>query len=89
MGQKKKNPDQVLKRIKEEGENNKYDCVVGVSGGLDSLYNLYMVKKLGFELLAVHLDNGWNTKLAENNISKLVKKLNVDLYKYATDLGRI
>ena len=48
-----------------------------------------MVKKLGFELLAVHLDNGWNTKLAENNISKLVKKLNVDLYKYATDLGRI
>lgn len=75
----------VLREIKEEGKNKDYDCILGVSGGLDSSYLLYHAVKLGLRPLAVHLDNGWDSELSISNIEKLVKTLNVDLYTYVID----
>ena len=75
----------LIEKIKYKGRNNKYDCVVGVSGGTDSSYTLYMAKKLGLNPLAVHFDNGWNTELSVSNIYNLLKKLNIDLQTYVVD----
>ena len=56
---------------------SKYDCVVGVSGGVDSSWVLVKVMEMGLRPLAVHMDNGWNSELAQNNIANLVRKLNM------------
>lgn len=72
----------LLKKIRDNGKNKEYDCILGVSGGLDSSYTLYSAKKLGLKPLAVHLDNGWDSELAVSNIEKLVKSLDVDLYTH-------
>ena len=82
---KELNFDKLIETIKKEGKNKKYDCIVGVSGGVDSSFVLYKVVEFGLRPLAVHLDNGWNSELAQNNISNLVKKLNVDLYTKIVD----
>ena len=79
------NLNELLDKIKLEGKNKEYDCIVGVSGGVDSSFVLYKVVELGLRPLAVHLDNGWNSELAQNNISNLVKKLDVDLYTKIVD----
>lgn len=63
----------------------KYDCIIGLSGGVDSSYTLVKAVELGLRPLAVHMDNGWNSELANNNIFNLVKKLNVDLYTHVID----
>ena len=70
----------LVARIKSEGKNKPYDCIVGVSGGVDSSWVLYKAKKLGLRPLAVHMDNGWNSELAQNNIEGLVRNLGVDLH---------
>ncbi len=72
----------LVSNIKNRGNNNDYDCIVGVSGGLDSSYALYKVKEIGLRPLAVHLDNGWNSELSINNIERLVKSMGVDLYTH-------
>lgn len=77
--------NKLINRIKHDGKNKKYDCIVGVSGGVDSSYVLLKVKELGLRPLAVHLDNGWNSDLSTQNISNLVEKLDVDLYTYVID----
>lgn len=77
--------NKLIEKIKSDGKNKDYDCIVGVSGGVDSSYVLYKVVELGLRPLAVHLDNGWNSELAQNNISSLVTKLNVDLYTKIVD----
>lgn len=71
--------------IKEKGKGKKYDCVVGVSGGADSTYTLYLVKQLGLRPLAVHLDNGWNGEIAVTNIKNATERLNVDLQTAVLD----
>lgn len=71
---------QIFDDIKKAGEGKKYDCVVGVSGGTDSSYLIYLTKKVGLKPLAVHYDNTWNTEIATMNIKKVLNKLNVDLY---------
>lgn len=76
---------QILQQIKLEGKGKDYDCIVGVSGGLDSSYVLYKSKELGLRPLAVHLDNNWNSELAVNNIERLVKHLDIDLYTHVID----
>ena len=81
---KSKLNDFVLK-IKKNNYKMKYDCIVGLSGGVDSSYALLKVVELGLKPLAVHLDNGWNSELAQHNISNLVNKLNVDLYTHVVD----
>jgi N-acetyl sugar amidotransferase len=72
----------LIDRIKKEGQKKEYDCIIGVSGGVDSTYVAYLVKEFGLRPLAIHLDNGWNSELAVQNIQQLLKKLNIDLYTH-------
>jgi len=53
----------IIKEIKKKGKNKKYDCVIGVSGGTDSSYMLYLAKEWGLRPLAVHYDNTWNSSI--------------------------
>lgn len=77
--------NQILDKIKSKGRNKKHDCIIGVSGGTDSTYCLYLAKELGLRPLAVHLDNGWDSDIAVNNIKKAVTKLGVDLKTVTCD----
>jgi N-acetyl sugar amidotransferase len=76
----KKQLKKIVDKIKADGKDKEYDCLVGVSGGVDSTYVAYLVKQLGLRPLAVHMDNGWNSELAVSNIEKTLKKLNIDLH---------
>ena len=76
----------IVEEIKKAGKGKQYDCIVGVSGGTDSSYMLHMaVKHWGLRPLAVHYDNTWNTAIATQNIQKVLKALNVDLYTHVVD----
>ena len=75
----------IVERIKRSARGRKYDCVVGVSGGRDTSYCLYMTKKLGLRPLAVHFDNGWDSEVAKNNLRKVLSKLDVDLHTVVMD----
>jgi len=70
----------IITAIKKEGKGKQYDCIIGISGGVDSSYVAYLTKLHGLRPLAVHFDNGWNSELAVKNIENLVTKLNIDLY---------
>ncbi|MDG6220335.1 MAG: N-acetyl sugar amidotransferase [Candidatus Thermoplasmatota archaeon] len=76
---------EMVQEIKSRGAGRKYDCVVGVSGGCDSTYLLYWAKKAGLRPLAVHLDNGWNSEIAEENMRKVVDKMEVELKAITVD----
>ena len=76
---------QIVTKIKKEGKNKKYDCVIGVSGGTDSSYMVYLIKKMGLRPLAVHYDNTWNSAIATENIRKVLTKLDVDLYTHVVN----
>jgi len=71
--------------MRQAGEGKPYDCVIGVSGGVDSTYVAWLVKGLGLRPLAVHLDNGWNSELAVANIEKTLKTLGIDLFTHVID----
>jgi N-acetyl sugar amidotransferase len=75
----------LVKEIKVSGKNKKYDCVIGVSGGVDSTFVAYKVKELGLRPLAVHLDNGWDSELSVKNIENTLRKLSIDLDTYVID----
>lgn len=75
----------VVEGIKKDGANKKYDCIIGVSGGVDSTYVAYKVKQLGLRPLAVHLDNGWDSELAVRNIENTLTALDIDLYTHVID----
>jgi len=75
----------LIKKIKEKGKNNKYDCIVGVSGGRDSMYTLYLAKKLGLRPIAVHFNDGFGNPIAGQNLKKITAKLNVDLMTVTSD----
>lgn len=75
----------MVEKIKKEGEGKQYDCIIGISGGVDSTYTAWLVKKLGLRPLAVHLDNGWNSELAVKNIENILNKLGIDLYTEVLD----
>lgn len=77
--------NEVVHRIKENGKNKEYDCVIGVSGGVDSSYVAYKVKELGLRPLAVHLDNGWNSELAVKNIERILNHLKIPLDTHVMD----
>jgi len=83
--QKSKKLANLIKNIKNDGFKKPYDCIVGVSGGVDSSYVLSLVKKEGLRPLAVHMDNGWNSELAQNNIANIVKRLDIDLFTHVID----
>jgi N-acetyl sugar amidotransferase len=71
--------------IKEAGKGLPYDCIMGLSGGVDSTYVAWLAKKLGLRPLAVHFDNGWNSELAVMNIENIISRLGFDLYTYVID----
>lgn len=75
----------IVDKIKKAGKNKEYDCIVGVSGGVDSTYVAYISKELGLRPLAIHFDNGWNSELAVSNIEKILNKLDIDLFTYVID----
>lgn len=78
--------ENIVEEIKRDGYGKKYDCVIGVSGGTDSSYMLYLAKeKYGLRPLAVHYDNTWNSSIATQNIKKMLLSLNIDLYTYVID----
>ena len=77
--------DKIVSEIKTNGIAKQYDCIVGVSGGIDSSWALVKAVQLGLRPLAVHMDNGWNSEAAQNNISNLVEKLGVDLFTYVIE----
>jgi len=77
---------QIADKIKKEGFNSKYDCVVGISGGRDSTFLLYYIKKiLNLRPLAVHYDNGFDSDTSVSNILNICQKLNVDLETVVAD----
>jgi N-acetyl sugar amidotransferase len=67
------------------GKGREYDCIIGVSGGVDSTYVAYRVKELGLRPLAIHLDNGWDSALAVTNIRKTLDVLDIDLHTDVLD----
>jgi N-acetyl sugar amidotransferase len=76
---------QIAEKIRKNGRGKKYDCVIGMSGGVDSTYVAFRVKQLGLHPLAVHLDNGWDSELAVKNIEETLKLLDIDLYTEVLD----
>jgi len=66
-------------------QNKQYDCLVGISGGVDSCYTAYLCKKWGLKPLIIHMDNGWNSDIAVKNVKKIVDKLGLDYVSYVLD----
>lgn len=85
MDQAKAQLERLVERIKTNGKGKRYDCIIGVSGGVDSTYTAWLVKQMGLRPLAVHLDNGWDSELAVKNIENILKKLDIDLYTEVLD----
>lgn len=81
----KKRFDAFIQQMKADGKNKPYDCIIGISGGVDSTYLALVAKENGLRALGVHCDNGWNSELAVNNIESIVKTLDMDLYTYVID----
>lgn len=75
----------IIDRVKKDGKTKQYDCVLGVSGGVDSSFLMIKMKEWGLRPLIIHVDNGWNSELAVANIEKLVSKLGFDLYTHVLD----
>lgn len=75
----------LLKMIRLAGRGHRYDCVVGLSGGVDSSFAAWLARKEGLRPIAVHVDNGWDTELAVMNIESIVRKLDIDLYTWVID----
>ena len=71
----------ISEKIKKEGINKDFDCIIGLSGGLDSSYVAYVAKEImGLRPLLFHVDAGWNTDIAVGNIEKLCNGLGLHLY---------
>jgi N-acetyl sugar amidotransferase len=78
--------ERLVADIKRNGRGAPYDCLIGLSGGVDSSYVAYLVaKRFGLRALALHLDNGWNTELAVDNVERIVKTLQIDLSTHVLD----
>lgn len=75
----------LVERIKRDGKGRPYDCIIGVSGGVDSSFVAYEVKRLGLRVLAVHLDNGWDSEIAVANIHHALDRLGIELYTHVMD----
>ena len=77
---------EIVDKIKQSSKGKDFDCILGMSGGIDSSYLLYLVtKKLDLKPLVFHVDAGWNSQIAVNNIEKLVDGLGLDLYTEVID----
>ena len=78
--------DLMIKRLKEEGKGKEYDCLMGISGGLDSSYLAYLgAAKWGLRIAAVHIDDGYDTEISKQNIKNLCEKANIKLITITPD----
>lgn len=75
----------LVQQIKLAGKGKEFDCIIGMSGGIDSSYLTYVATEYGLRPLVFHVDAGWNSQEAVNNIEKLVDKLGLDLYTEVID----
>lgn len=75
----------LVGRIRAAGQGKEYDCIIGVSGGVDSTYVAWLVKQHGLRPLAVHFDNGWNSELATRNIERVLREIGIDLHTCVVD----
>ena len=75
----------LFEKVKEECKSDDYDVALGLSGGVDSSYMLYLCHKYGLRVLAIHVDAGWNSELAVQNIEKMCSKLGYDLHTVVID----
>ena len=87
----KKKEEKIFKNLIVDLKKNskkyksRYDCIIGISGGIDSSYVAYLLKKNGINPLAVHFDNGWNSELATKNIETILSKLDIKLHTEVVD----
>ena len=87
---KEKELETLIRKIKESGKGKKYDCIVGLSGGLDSTYMLHLaVKEWGLRPFVFHVDAGWNLPVAEKNIRKVTEKLGIELHIEKMDMNEM
>ena len=78
--------ERIVEQIKRDGAGKDHDCLIGISGGIDSSYVTYLAKaKLGLNPLIFHVDAGWNTQQAVNNIERLIDGLKLDLHTEVID----
>ena len=84
-GTQEKRLEQSIAEIKEAGRGKQYDCAMGVSGGCDSSYLLYLTKKYGLRVIAFTLDNNWGSNISSKNIKKMISKLDIDLHTHTID----
>lgn len=84
----KKILDYTMAKIKQDGIGKQYDCIVGISGGVDSSYALYLGYKYGLRMLAVHIDDGLDTETAISNINNLCEKAKTELIISKPDLNQ-
>jgi len=77
--------DALVERIRSAGRGREYDCVLGISGGVDSCYVAHVLKQRGLRPLAVHMDNGWNSDIAVKNIKRVAQRLGIDYQSYVVD----
>lgn len=82
------NLPEIINQIKKDGQGKKYDCLIGLSGGVDSSTVLHYAVKLGLRPICFSVDNGWNDPKADENIMKIVEKLKVPFYRYNIDLDK-
>lgn len=75
----------AVQAMKRDGRGKDYDCILGVSGGVDSTYLALQARNLGLRVLCVHFDNGWNSELAVENIEHIVSKCGFDLITEVMD----
>ena len=77
----KRTLENIVKKIKVSGKGKDFDCLLGISGGVDSSYMLHLaVKEFGLRPLVFHVDGGWNSEIAVHNINVMIDKLGLDLY---------
>jgi N-acetyl sugar amidotransferase len=81
----KKKLTEIVNKIKAYGKGKEYDCILGLSGGVDSSYLAYLGTQLGLRILAVHVDAGWNSDMAVKNIQSICEKLKIDLITEVID----
>lgn len=79
----------IVKNIKSTNQGKKYNCIIGISGGTDSSYLLFLSKEYGLSPLAVNLDNGWNSDISVKNIKRMTDALNIDLATYVINYEEI
>lgn len=77
--------EEVVRKIKKKSKGKEYDCLIGLSGGVDSCMSAYLANKAGLNPLAVHVDNGWNSEISQSNIERTLKKLGIDLFTHVID----